>query len=331
MDPRKHPFPYPEPGSLLSKEAVKWYLESVLRIPEVISQDQEPHEMLPEVWEVKSRLRLAAALALVDPFQSDRFLLKMPMPTIESLLDSYAPDHEDAERQAIERLLTVSDEERCAFPTTVGGAPVAIERPAPRKASANEGAGVSYGNLVRTPSGSKPIQEIRPGDLVMSAPPDGNGGTEAKRVREVVVHERRPIHFLAAGMGTDKYQLVAATEDLPFWLEDHGWTRLDALQRYPALRTDYGSAEAIGPYRVFRTGEEGVGWFTAERDWRTGEGSRFDFAKRAAAEKVENPYVPQEVANGLERYLRLPVYNLDVENFHTFFVSSFWVRGTGGS
>jgi len=44
-----------------------------------------------------------------------------------------------------------------------------------------------------------------------------------------------------------------------------------------------------------------------------------------------NPYVPREVANGLERDLRLPVYNLDVEDFHTFFVSGFWVRGARGS
>jgi len=131
-----------------------------------------------------------------------------------------------------------------------------------------------------------------------------------------------------SGEESNESWFLAATDSLPFWVEGTGWTRTDALNRRSVLRTFDGRVAVVdGPEREFGTGQEGVGWVPNGSNWETSEGSRFDYAKYDIVETPDNPYLPREVAESMERYLRVPVYNLDVEDFHTFYVGDHWVRG----
>jgi hypothetical protein len=335
LDASKHPFPYPEPGSLVSSEARKWYLDCVRRIPEVISLDQPPEDMLLEAWPLKARLRLAAAVALVDMELADEFLLSMPLPSIDTLLEKAgAPHAEDAARKALVELLTITEAEKRAFPATIGEAIGMEVFDGKRWHTMTEAGwaprderGVAKGFPVRTPEGFKPIDEVRPGDLVLSAPPSGDGPAEPKRVLRTFVREKQTLRALSTekegGLG---FHFIAACEDTEFWSEARGWTRLEALRREEPLRTDAGRSLVFAHYPVYRGGPTGVGWVQGGRDWRSSAGSLFDFASYAAVEQAELGYLPREIAESRERYLRVTVYDLDVEDFHTYYVRGHWVR-----
>jgi len=335
LDPSKHPFPYPEPGSLMSSEARKWYLDCVRRIPEVISIDQPPEDMLLEAWPLKARLRLAAAVALVDMELADEFLLSMPLPSIDALLlKAGAPDAEDAARKACVELLTITEAEKRAFPATIGeaiGMEVFDGRQWQTMTEAGwaprDDRGVAKGFPVRTPDGFKPIEEIRVGDLVLSAPPSGDGPPEPKRVLRTFVRERQTLRHLSTGKEEQGHaDFIAACEDMQFWSEKRGWTRLEALRRNEPLRTDSGSSLVLDHYPIYRGGPEGVGWVQDGRDWQTSVGRLFDYANYDIVEQAEAGYLPRQIAEGLERFLRVTVYDLDVEDFHTYYVSGHWVR-----
>jgi hypothetical protein len=335
LDPSKLPFPYPEPGSLTASEARKWYLDCVRRIPEVVSLDQGPEDMLLEAWPIKARLRLAAAVALIDMELADEFLTLMPLPSIDALLEKAgAPDAEDAARKACVELLTITEAEKRAFPATVGEAIGMEVFDGQRWQTMTEAGwaprddrGVPKGFPVRTPEGVRPIDEIRVGDLVLSAPPSGDGPAQPKRVLRTFVRENQTLRALSTeNEGGPGFNFVAACEDTEFWSEERGWTRLEALRREEPLRTDAGRSLVFAQNPVFRGGTEGVGWVQSQRDWRGSAGSLFDFANYKHIPQAELGYLPREIADSRERYLRVTVYDLDVEDFHTYFVKGHWVR-----
>jgi len=186
---------------------------------------------------------------------------------------------------------------------------------------------VAKGFPVRTPEGFKPIDEIRVGDLVLSAPPSGDGPPETKRVLRTFVREKQTLrHLSTAKEGERHSDFIAACEDTELWSEVRGWTRLEALRRDEAVRTDAGPASVVDHYPVYRGGPEGIGWVQQGGDWRTSIGSLFDYGKYDIVEEAQPGYLPREIAEGLERFLRVTVYDLDVEDFHTYYVSGHWVR-----
>jgi hypothetical protein len=323
----RHPFPYPAPDSFWAREAMKWYLERVLRIREVLTPDQEPPELAEQAWELKSRLRLAAAFAMREQELTPEFLRKMPLPSLDQLYEETgAFDPDDAARKVCDAILTVTEEEMCAFPTTVGGDMVELDRPAP--APAVDASGVPYGFPVATPDGFKPIEEIRAGDLVLSANPEGPVEPQPRRVLEVRVHERRTLRTMSTAPDEDSNSsMLAVTGDLQLWIEGTGWMRADLLDVRHRVRTLAGTARVSRQYPVFRTGEDGIGWIQNSNNHVESEGWRFDFARYEPLGRAENPYIPRQIVNDMQRYLRVPVYNLRVEEFNTFYVSGHLARG----
>ncbi|WP_369660236.1 polymorphic toxin-type HINT domain-containing protein [Variovorax sp. V15] len=212
---------------------------------------------------------------------------------------------------------------------------------------------------MHTKDGLKPIEDIKVGDYVLSSPEDGSGGQEYKRVLKTFVHEQKVIvgvQFTNVGapsvlQGGDIY-FVTTTENHPFWVEGVGWTRADALKGGDVVRKADGSlANVFGLKRIYRTSRDGVGWtflggdiksknrslFWYQLGYDTYEeyffaeeiGTLFDYANYDLTEDDgRDKYISPEVYHSEDPYLKIRVYNLEVEDFHTYYVDAqgFWVH-----
>ncbi|MGL6077093.1 MAG: polymorphic toxin-type HINT domain-containing protein [Fimbriiglobus sp.] len=96
------------------------------------------------------------------------------------------------------------------------------------------------GTPLRTPTGSRAIEELAPGDLVLSRDeyrPDGL--VTARRVEEVFVREGLVWELRLGG------QTIRTTAEHPFYSERSGWTACHELQVGDRLLTEDGSWVAV--------------------------------------------------------------------------------------
>ena len=115
------PLPIPLPDSLRIADAAKWYCASVPLIATVLDTRPDYEEPFSYAWGLKSRLRLAAALALYDQEFVVKFLEAFPLPPQKEVLRmaTLLPVQTEGEDAAITLLLTISESEYRAFPGTV--------------------------------------------------------------------------------------------------------------------------------------------------------------------------------------------------------------------
>ncbi|MBK9614811.1 MAG: hypothetical protein IPO35_04530 [Uliginosibacterium sp.] len=190
---------------------------------------------------------------------------------------------------------------------------------------------------VYTKEGRKPIEGVQVGDYVLSSPEDGSGAPEYKRVLKTIAHEPQPIFRISIGPEgwefPDPLTAVVATGNHPFWVEGIGWTRADMLKSGQRLRQGNGDfAVVYGMEPVYRTGKEGIGWVPTGTKL-DGYGTVFNYAEYDVAsdeDQEQFKYLPREVLNSDDLFLRVPVFNIEVEDFHTYYVGGkhgFWVRG----
>jgi intein/homing endonuclease len=126
------------------------------------------------------------------------------------------------------------------------------------------------GTPLLTPEGSKPIEELRVGDLVLSRSEfDPSGRVEAKRVEAVFVRTGRILHVHTGG------QVLRTTREHPFYVRGKGWVAGGELQVGDLLSShdgrwvpvedllDTGEYETVYNLRVaeFHT------YFVGSRDW----------------------------------------------------------------
>ncbi|WP_124540088.1 hypothetical protein [Piscinibacter terrae] len=129
------PFPVPRMNSMTAAEAAKWYRVTVPQIAAVLEGRPHYETAFDHAWDLKSRLRLVAALALYDQELVGEFLAAFPLPLKAVLLGQpdmdalmNLPDGEYVmpvpvpEDEALARLLVISPTESRAFPGTVGEA-----------------------------------------------------------------------------------------------------------------------------------------------------------------------------------------------------------------
>ena len=189
------------------------------------------------------------------------------------------------------------------------------------------------GTRVHTKEGLKRIEEIKVGDYVLSSPEDGTGGADYKRVLNVFVHKDKTIrHITGYGPNNDEPYFLAATGNHPFWVEGVGWTRADELKPDDVLRKADGRFTDISRQRpVYRTQQEGVGWVQELTDVEGSYGTLFDYANYAVVpDDGKAAYLSDEVYASDDPYLKVDVYNLEVEDYHTYYVSGVgvWVHNT---
>jgi len=333
-----HPIPYPAPDSMLASDAAKWYLDSVRAIPGTLGRDREPMELLETAWALKARLRLAAALALYDIELADGFLRDMPLPSIETLLrEAGAPEDPDAPRKALARVLTVTVLEQRAFPGTVGEA-FGMEVTTGEETHVmteqgwkpKEEGGFPPGWQVKTPEGSKRMDQVVAGDLVLSAPMDGHGAAQPKRVLKIHRREGHTARHLAGSFpdgAVGRAAVVMAADPTQLWVEDRGWTRVDAIENDMRVRLLGSTSEIFHNYPLYRTTREDVAWIQNGRNARDTEGGLFDVVKHEMVETGKAEYLEAAVYDSDERYLRTTVFDLEVEDFGTYYVNNHWARG----
>ena len=120
------PVPAPDICSLTMAEASAWLRDAVSKIPSLLETDgdRSAHELLVDAWDVKCRLRLAAALSLYSPHLVEKLFATFPLPSVDSLLAlaKTQTSEEDVARFALDIVLRTSAVEKAAFPGTVGEA-----------------------------------------------------------------------------------------------------------------------------------------------------------------------------------------------------------------
>jgi hypothetical protein len=187
------------------------------------------------------------------------------------------------------------------------------------------------GTLVHTREGLRPIEELQEGDYVLSSPEDGSGEQAYKRVLKTFLHEQKTIRQVIGDWGeVGRFEMLAPTGDHPFWVEGAGWTRADLLNRKSVLRLADGRAGGmVDQYPVYRTEEPGIGWTQEMADVETSHGNRYDYQNgRVLPMGGFDDVVSEAVLHSDDPFLKVTVYNIEVEDYHTYYVgkTGFWVH-----
>jgi len=172
------------------------------------------------------------------------------------------------------------------------------------------------GTLVHTQNGLKHIEQIQFGDWVLSKPENGEGDTAFKRVVRMVDVEDCETWFVA-------------WED-PQLLDDWAKKRIGFEEYLTLSGNNFVIITPNQPFWVVKSGEEflkyGGSQLYIDPPWPAREWIRADRLVQG---------MPLQLASG--RIVTLsystPVYNMEVEDFHTYFVDTLgvWVHNTKGN
>jgi hypothetical protein len=216
----------------------------------------------------------------------------------------------------------------------------AVAEGAKLRTVADEGGRFVAATLVHTKNGLVSIEQVRVGDWVLSQP-EGRGERSYKRVANTFRSDEQQVssvfildlHDLGHPIG------LLATGVHPFWVKGKGWTPCDQLTGADTVELADGAEGAVISVRpVFRTGDPGRGWVPApvagsgREYWELG-GLTIDFDKGETQPKDYLaglvPFPGDFLALHEERcQLRVPVYNIEVEDHHTYYVGAkgVWVH-----
>ena len=205
------------------------------------------------------------------------------------------------------------------------------------RAGAEPAACFAKGTLVHTREGLVPIEKIEVGDWVLSQP-EAQGERAYKRVAKTFSFDDKAVflvRFHKTGPGEDSMNIeqVAVTGNHPFWLDGRGWVRADHLDFGDHVELHDGSrAFVICSERVYAMPEAGVAWAMAAwglkaNDW---SGNRVEFRDGAISVELEQSAYPGEFDDPEKAAFKATVFNLVVEDFHTYYVGAMgaWVHDT---
>lgn len=215
------------------------------------------------------------------------------------------------------------------------------------------------GTPVHTDKGLVPIDQITVGDLVLSLQEEG-GERAYKRVTRTFIHEDAPIwvvkYMLIDGdvpwghpeyMPKDKtLHHCYATGNHPFWVEGMGWTAVEKLRESQVFELANGKRAHVDlVWPVIRSREPGFGRVCSNAYAEGQEVHIVDFRSGSDLwkyrwnrhDEATVPYVadiPDFDQSGLPDFLdpdavfTTRVYNLEVEDFHTYYIGELgvWVR-----
>ena len=201
-------------------------------------------------------------------------------------------------------------------------------------------AGFAKGTLVHTQQGPKPIEEIQVGDWVLSKPE--NGGQQAyKRVLKTFAHPPERIvrvSYYVPAHKPNQYGATAAvlnvTLNHPFWVKELGWTAACELMNYG--RGDVRFEDVDGNdidfhtlTRIYISDQPNVGWIPMHMGATDRAGALWNYdthklieSVAPALEAIQETYRdlgdPEAIDPAL--FFKAPVYHLEVEDFHTYYV-----------
>lgn len=208
------------------------------------------------------------------------------------------------------------------------------------------GACFAKGTLVHTKEGLKPIEQIQVGDWVLSKPE--NGGEQAyKRVLKTFEYPPERIvnlNYILPGQDRTPGQpihlrRISVTRNHPFWTKEQGWTAVSELQYFGSTFEDkFGQPiELAKVTNVYISDQPNVGWWPTDMGAIDSVGAlwNYDTHKLIAPEvlaldAIRETYrdLGDSEAIDPELFFKAPVYNLEMEDFHTYYVGEhgIWVH-----
>lgn len=205
--------------------------------------------------------------------------------------------------------------------------------------------GFATGTLVHTKEGLKPIEQIQVGDWVLSKPE--NGGEQAyKRVVKTFAHEpQRIVRLNYTHPGQDledlirkaqviKTDYINTTLNHPFWTKEEGWTAPSHMQGcgIESFHFEDKNGDDVGFWdiqNIYVSDQPNIGWTSSRKpEVLRGKGTLWDYAEHRLLES--DAFALEDVSWGEhpDPYFKAPVYNLEVEDFHTYYVGEhgIWVH-----
>jgi hypothetical protein len=118
------------------------------------------------------------------------------------------------------------------------------------------------GTPLLTPAGSKPIEQFKPGDLVLARSEwDADGPVEPKAIEELFVRTSPILHLHVGG------RVIRTSSEHPFWADGRGWVSAGDLQRGDILIGHDGGQQAVE--EAYDTGEWETVYNCRVRDFST--------------------------------------------------------------
>ena len=192
------------------------------------------------------------------------------------------------------------------------------------------------GTLVHTQKGLVPIEQIKVGDMVLSKHESGEGEQTYKPVTRVFEHG--PTKVVEVWYVEDAERptyggTVFTTQEHPFWVDGVGWTAARYLVGLPELASvplhNAKSVTIQGVRHVVATSRPNIGWVCSSGNIIDEIGIEWDFETNALHQK--DAYLEDDLTYSESFHdnpMKVPVWNLEVEDFHTYYVGKhgLWVH-----
>lgn len=193
------------------------------------------------------------------------------------------------------------------------------------------------GTLVHARQGLVPIEQLKVGDFVLSKSDTGEGPKEYKLVTKTFSRESERVLLIEYCIsGEMVLRSLVVTPEHPFWVDRVGWTAARDLRAGDDLviHCDSSADEFAMVFRVqvvCDTGVPDVGWCGGARDsdgWFREEGPTVDLRNGAVNVTQPDDDAYNDDAMALGKPLRRQVFNIEVEDFHTYYVgeAGVWVH-----
>ena len=323
----------PEQGKLTLDEAHDWMEQAGAKIKYFLDDKASLQEQAAQAVQLSNAIVAAARNAMQNAQAASQLNLTFPLATFAQWKRRLGSEGAGSSGDAL-------------YKAIIEAAEAQTKRP-------GEACFVA-GTLVHTKEGLVPIEKIKVGDYVLSKPESGEGELSYQRVAKTFVHEDQPVLCVDVNgwtveerdaaelsrtlLGCKHFPLVV-TAGHPFWVIGKGWVRADKLKPgEDVLLMENGSFHRVYDVSaIVQTLQENLGWLIGGV-WCpikfTNEESRWvDFSGDTV--RTEYAYENQTTNEGIEWWeqnesdrLKRTVYNIEVENTHTYFVGErgVWVH-----
>lgn len=193
-----------------------------------------------------------------------------------------------------------------------------------------QSSGFVAGTLIHTKNGLVPIEEIKVGDWVLSQP-EQKGELAYKRVVKTFTFEDRGVYLVRyQSAATRVVDQVAVTGEHPFCVVGRGWLPVKQFGPDDVIQLHDGTEATVfcrAPIR--RTNNPRQGWVETALGIDNDDGSGYvvNFNDRSITVE-ETPSFNWEIFDNDDDStwdLRARVFNLEVEDFHTYCVGELGV------